>query len=372
MKRTRTRFTLAFASALSLGILSIAPALGQSTAFTYQGSLGDSGVPASGLHDFRFRLFDAASGGAQIGSTLCQDNVGVVDGVFTAQLDFGQQYATVAPRYLQLEVRRDTGLSCSDAAGFIALVPRQQLTATPLASHANSAFALDAADGSPANALLVDNAGNVGIGITTPAAKLHVKGADEGLRIDGPGAGPANVSYMSFRDANGTRTGYVGDGSGGDTSLYLNSDAGDVHLYTAVGAVLSAKSDGKVGIGTTTPAAKLDVRGNIKLGSSGQYSALAGLEDLRLVRGDIDGNGTLIRGAGFTVHRVSEGAYDITFTPAFSGIPTVTAQAVIGTGQNRWATSAQFFLSASTARIVIVDESSVTDSDWSLCVIGPR
>ena len=50
----------------------------QSTAFTYQGSLDDGGAPASGLHDFRFRLFSVASGGTPIGSTLCVDNVSVV------------------------------------------------------------------------------------------------------------------------------------------------------------------------------------------------------------------------------------------------------------------------------------------------------
>ncbi|MEZ4654138.1 MAG: hypothetical protein R3E12_11280 [Candidatus Eisenbacteria bacterium] len=44
----------------------------------------------------------------------CIDNVGVAAGVFTTQLDFGQQFATPGQRYLEIEVRRDTGLGCAD------------------------------------------------------------------------------------------------------------------------------------------------------------------------------------------------------------------------------------------------------------------
>ncbi|MDO8631844.1 MAG: hypothetical protein Q7R41_15260, partial [Phycisphaerales bacterium] len=36
-------------------------------AFTYQGQLKSDGAPATGLHDLRFRLFDAAVGGAPVG-----------------------------------------------------------------------------------------------------------------------------------------------------------------------------------------------------------------------------------------------------------------------------------------------------------------
>ena len=212
----------------------------------------------------------------------------VVNGAFTVLLDFGQQFATMAQRYLDIEVRRDTGLTCASVAGFVPLDPRQQLTATPTAIHANSAFVLAAADGSPGSAVFVDNNGNVGIGTTIPGAKLHTTGAEEGLRLDGPGAGASNASYVSFRDANGARIGYVGDGSTGDTSVFVTSDVGDVHLYTAAGAVLSAKSDGKVGIGTTAPGAKLDVRGDVKLGASGEYFAVKSPANDRCIRGDIN------------------------------------------------------------------------------------
>ncbi len=298
------RTSMVFAAALSFAVLAASPAGAQSTVFTYQGHLDDDDTPANGLHDFRFLLFNAASGGVMVAPPVCADNVDVVNGAFTVLLDFGQQFATMAQRYLDIEVRRDTGLTCASVAGFVPLDPRQQLTAAPTAIHANSAFVLAAADGSPGSAVFVDNNGNVGIGTTIPGAKLHTTGAEEGLRLDGPGAGASNASYVSFRDANGARIGYVGDGSTGDTSVFVTSDVGDVHLYTAAGAVLSAKSDGKVGIGTTAPGAKLDVRGDVKLGASGEYFAVKSPANDRCIRGLINANGTIDvprSSPGFTV-----------------------------------------------------------------------
>jgi len=175
--------------------LSAACSLGQSTAFTYQGLLEDGGQPASGLHDLRFTLFTAAAGGVQVGSPQCVDNVPVVDGIFTTTMDFGQQFATPAARFLQIELRSDTGLTCATTTGFTILAPRQAVTATPLANHAKSAFALDAPDGAPANAVFVDNAGNVGIGTTTPITSLHAVGNAAALRLQDDGD-PASFTLL--------------------------------------------------------------------------------------------------------------------------------------------------------------------------------
>jgi len=125
MKMIPVRTTMAFVAALLFALIAHSPADAQSTAFTYQGSLDDAGAPASGLHDFRFRLFSVASGGTPIGSTLCVDNVSVVEGVFTVQLDFGPQFATTEQRYLEIDVRRDTSLNCGIATGFVLMSPRQ-------------------------------------------------------------------------------------------------------------------------------------------------------------------------------------------------------------------------------------------------------
>src|SRR5262245_11961878 len=191
----------------------------QPTAFTYQGQLSDGGVPANGLHDFRFRLFDAASGGAQVGTAQCVDNLLVTGGAFTATVDFGNQFTTPAPRFIEVDVRRDTGLNCSNGAGFTTLTTRQLIAAAPLATHAKSAFSLDAANGSIANAVFVDNAGRVGIGTTAPTHSVHIASAAPTLALqdtDSSGSsGGQQVGYVSYRDSGNVERGWVGYGSAG-------------------------------------------------------------------------------------------------------------------------------------------------------------
>lgn len=124
------------------GLLAMTGAAGAQvvgTGFTYQGKLIEAGSASTGTFDLRFRLFDAASLGGQIGATLCADNVTVADGLFTVELDFGDQFSADDARFLEIDVRADTGATCANSAGFLTLGPRQALTATPFATRALSA-----------------------------------------------------------------------------------------------------------------------------------------------------------------------------------------------------------------------------------------
>jgi hypothetical protein len=67
-----------------LGHVASAQALG--TAFTYQGQLKDSGLPATGVYDFEFKLFDASTSGGQVGSTVALNDVAVSLGVFSVKM----------------------------------------------------------------------------------------------------------------------------------------------------------------------------------------------------------------------------------------------------------------------------------------------
>lgn len=133
------------ALALCAGVLcafgGVAAAEPLGTAFTYQGELRDGDAPANGTYDLRFRLYSEASGvggAVQVGPTLCVDNLAVVDGVFTTALDFGAVFGSLA-RYIEVDVRSDTGLSCASAAGFTTLTPRQRISAAPNAVFAGTA-----------------------------------------------------------------------------------------------------------------------------------------------------------------------------------------------------------------------------------------
>ena len=101
------------------------------TEFTYQGKLTDGGEPVANACDFRFRLFDAAAGGLQIGDTLEANNITPSDGLLTVSLDFGAAAFRGSARYLEIQVRNPAGVG-----GFATLNPRQPITATPYALHA--------------------------------------------------------------------------------------------------------------------------------------------------------------------------------------------------------------------------------------------
>jgi hypothetical protein len=136
------------------------------TAFTYQGSLekGSPPAPVTDTCDFRFGLWDAAVGGAQIGNSP-QSVVGVIiqNSVFSVPIDFGPGAFNGAARWLAIEVQ------CPGDADFVLLTPRIELTAVPYALRASQGVGgLDA--------LTVTSGGDVGIGTTAPGDKLDVVG----------------------------------------------------------------------------------------------------------------------------------------------------------------------------------------------------
>ena len=72
----------------------------QTTAFTYQGQLNAGGTFPTGTYEFTFTLYDAQTGGSQVGAAI-PESVQVIDGLFTADLDFGTPFA--GQQYCQSE-----------------------------------------------------------------------------------------------------------------------------------------------------------------------------------------------------------------------------------------------------------------------------
>ena len=137
-----------------------------STAFTYQGYLEQSGQPVSNQCDFKFSLWTDSNNpqpGTQLGSDLALTS-SVNDGVFSALLDFDTAILTSEARWLQIAVC--CASPCSP--GYTDLSPRQPITAAPYSIQTRG--------------IQVNDAGDVGIGTSTPAAKLHVAGD---LKVDG-------------------------------------------------------------------------------------------------------------------------------------------------------------------------------------------
>ncbi len=116
-----------------------AVALAQTTQFTYQGSLNDGSSPANGAYDLQFRLFDALSGGAQIGATLTLANVAVSNGIFKVTLDFGAGAFPGANRFLEIAVRPG-----ASSGAYTTLSPRQPVSSTPYSIKSLNAATADA------------------------------------------------------------------------------------------------------------------------------------------------------------------------------------------------------------------------------------
>lgn len=134
---------------------------GQTTEFTFQGSLNIGtapGTPANTPHDFEFRLFNAESGGTQLGSTLQRLNVPVTNGNFSVRLDFGSEF-TGATRYIEISVR-----ATGSGGGFQQLLPRQTVSNTPYAVRSLNAANADTATSATnaVNATTATNALNLG------------------------------------------------------------------------------------------------------------------------------------------------------------------------------------------------------------------
>ena len=103
-------------------------------------------------------------------------------------------------------------------------------------------------------------AGSVGIGVSAPVAQLHVNRATEGW-----------AGWIENSHTGGTDSGLLikaGDDSS-DTSLLVQNKAG--------ASILKINGLGNVGIGTTTPGAKLHVVGNVRFASVG--SGVIGTKD---------------------------------------------------------------------------------------------
>ena len=111
----------------------------QTASFTYQGKLTDNTLAANGTYQIQFGLFDAQSGGNQIGATQTNAVVTVTDGIFTVNLGFGAAAFDGADRFLQISVFSTT------TNAFVALNPRQQITSAPYAVRSLNAGLADMA-----------------------------------------------------------------------------------------------------------------------------------------------------------------------------------------------------------------------------------
>ncbi|HEV2393664.1 MAG TPA: hypothetical protein VG146_15030 [Verrucomicrobiae bacterium] len=288
--------------------------LAQGTAFTYQGRLSAGNGGANGLYDMTFKLFNASSGGTQVGSTITDSGMVVTNGLFSAALDFGAVFNGTS---YWLEV----GVRSNGVASFTTLTPRQELTPTPYAITSENldgllpatqlsgtlpASALSGTYGnpvtfnSPANSFSGNGSGLSGVNAaalgglgpnsfwrttgnagTTPGANflgttdnqpLELKADFVGINRTNPITGADVFSIRSpttnnyggmYVDTAGANTlpfyGYAQNGFAQAWTFLNGFDANKWELFNGGDIRLAVTTGGLVGVGTTSPQQGLSV-----------------------------------------------------------------------------------------------------------------
>lgn len=140
-------------------------------------------------------------------------------------------------------------------------------------------------NGTPTERMRINSSGNVGIGTSSPSVRLDIRGGD--LQVSRAAAGVAGDAAINF---------------GNSTANYIYSgNSSNIMAFATSGSErLRIDSSGNVGIGTSSPAQKLDVSGAAN-STQARFGATAnrGLEiGTQSVLGTDDGSFLNARGAG--------------------------------------------------------------------------
>ncbi|MBW8039567.1 MAG: hypothetical protein FVQ85_06165 [Planctomycetes bacterium] len=235
MKTTKMLKILVVALGLMVCLAEVSKGAPMGTAFTYQGRLMDANGPADGQYDFEFKLWMDPCEivyPPPVGDTLTMNEVDVIDGYFTVELDFNSPSAFDGyARWLEISVRPG-----DSKEQYTILTPRQEVTPTPYALYAKTAGG-DNDWMVSVNDMYAIPSGNVGIGTTNPLQKLHI--SDSGMASLLVHETTNNVAGQLMAD-----TDYVSLQSAFNHPLRFKiNDITRVFIDT----------DGKVGIGTTIP-----------------------------------------------------------------------------------------------------------------------
>jgi hypothetical protein len=114
------------------------------------------------------------------------------------------------------------------------------------------------------DSIITESSGKVGIGTTAPAnGKLQIDSATNQISIETGTSGDGRLHMGHF--SNGAFIGTYGDDGGVGDVIRFGTHSGDERMRIT--------SDGKVGIGSTNPAYKLDVIGSLRATSESTFSS---------------------------------------------------------------------------------------------------
>jgi hypothetical protein len=258
-----------------------------STAFTYQGRLTEAGNPGNGPYDFQFKLFDASSGGIQLGGTASVNDLAVASGLFTARIDFGNQF-NGNTRWLQVEVRPG-----ASTGAYTVLSSRQELTGTP---YALGPWQTVTGAGHPANGVHLNAAGGTSdLWVDALNGDLNFNGGSDGFfGFYNRGVNAGRTEFLSARGINmaiANQTGNVGINVIPAFRLHVNGTPADQFTFVV-------QNHSTLGGNAIRGVVEADGSGNFSSGVTGVNNAPAGPSGGFAMYAEHTNGGTGIRAIG--------------------------------------------------------------------------
>ncbi|HVY72513.1 MAG TPA: immunoglobulin-like domain-containing protein [Candidatus Paceibacterota bacterium] len=241
---TASAYRMVVDSSGNVGIGNIAPQAKTeiTSAASYGGSFGAGRTTSGGL-----LVSDNSAGGTSVspvtGLTLASGGKANTSGLgWTFNLLGVNTYYDYSSDTLK---RNSTTGGFTDAMGIT-------MSADTYRTGGNRLSFFTGANGDPTERLSITTAGNVGIGTTSPAAQLTVTGGNVTY------AGKANVTAIIGLGS--TYNNLLIGSTNGNSPFIASEGASPLSLWTNAAERLSITSSGNVGIGTTNPLYKLDIK----------------------------------------------------------------------------------------------------------------
>ena len=328
-----------------LAILTAATLIhGQPSMISFQGKLTDLQYnPWQESVSIQFGIYSAAEGGEPLWSEL-QENVIAGDGIVDILLGSADPIPKTVfdggDRWLGIKVGGDSemtprtriasvGYSFRSAFAETALcamtvpgiIPGPVIPKDYIAKFSNSGLDASIIYQHPTS-------GNIGIGTTTPTAKLDIEDADVATARIGGNMSQLEIvrsglsTIASVRFSTGSFGGYI---AGWDIGLISGLDDRFVINATTTGNGLSVLQNGSVGIGVIWPGAKFDVAGTAKMTG---FQMPTGASNGFILTSDASGVGTWQPGGTGGI----SGSGTINYVPKFTGTTSIGNSVIYESG----------------------------------------